>query len=92
MPKTFTIAQARHDLAALVHRLERESRIQLTRRGKPVAVLLSQREYERLTAARTGFWSAYTSFRESLDLKSLDIDPAIFEAARDKSAGREMHW
>jgi len=92
VPKTYSIAEARDALAALVHRLEHEPLIQLTRRGKPVAVLLSQREYARLTAAPAGFWNAYTSFRKSLDLNSLGIEPAIFAGARDKSPGREIEW
>lgn len=45
MPKSFSIAKARHDLAALVQQLEHQSRIELTRRGKPVAVLLSLGDY-----------------------------------------------
>ena len=44
MPKSFSIAEARHNLAAVVHELDRKPRIQFTRRGKPVAVLLSIRE------------------------------------------------
>ena len=39
----YTIAEARHNLAAIVHELEDKEQIELTRRGEPVAVLLSQR-------------------------------------------------
>jgi antitoxin Phd len=55
MPKSFSIAEARHDLAALVHQLDRKPLIELTRRGKPVAVLLSIREYNRLAAPAKAF-------------------------------------
>jgi len=41
--QSFSIAEARHDLAAVVHQLEHQPHIQLTRRGKPVAVLMSLR-------------------------------------------------
>ncbi|HZQ08815.1 MAG TPA: type II toxin-antitoxin system Phd/YefM family antitoxin [Anaerolineae bacterium] len=92
MFKTFSIAEARHSLAELVHQLERQPIIHLTRRGKPVAVLLSQREFERLTATRTPFWDAYTVFRKSFDLVALDIEPNIFHDTRDRSLGREMEW
>ena len=90
MEKTFSIAEARHNLAALVHELEHRPRIQLTRRGKTVAVLLSVREYQRLTAAH--FWEAYTAFRTTTDLAQLDIDPAVFKGVRDQSPGREVRW
>lgn len=92
MFKTFSIAQARNDLARLVHQLERQPIIHLTRRGKPVAVLVSQREYERLTATQTHFWEAYAAFRNAVDLAALNIEPNVFDGVRDKSNGREMTW
>jgi prevent-host-death family protein len=88
--KTFSIAQTRDNLAALLKTLRRESVIRITRRGKPVAVLLSVEDYDRLTAGKTGFWSAYTSFRQHVDLAALDIGPDVFEAVRDVSPGREV--
>ncbi len=90
MARAFSIAQARHNLAALVHDLERQPFIQLTRRGKPVAVLLSLREYQRLTTVR--FWDAYTAFRTTTDLSKLDIQPNLFDGLRDKAPGREARW
>lgn len=92
MPKTYSIAQARHDLAAIVHELERHPLIQLTRRGQPVAVLLSMREYEHLQRTRVSFWEAYHAFRSSTDLKHLAIDARAFENVRDRSTGREVRW
>ena len=92
MFKLLSIAEARHDLAAVVHQLEHQPRIQLTRRGKPVAVLLSWREYNRLTAQTPGFWAAYSTFTEAVDLPQLKIEPPVFEAVRDQSHGREVKW
>ncbi len=90
MQKSFSIAEARHNLAALIHELEHWPLIQLTRRGKPVAVLLSVREYQRLVNNSVGFWDAYTAFRASTDLAPLDIEPDIFQGLRDQSTGREI--
>ena len=90
--QSFSIAEARHDLAAVVHQLERQPRIQLTRRGKPVAVLMSLREYERLTAGTQDFWSTYAAFTANVDLPKLAIDPQLFAESRDRSTGREMNW
>jgi prevent-host-death family protein len=87
MSRRYSIAEARHDLAVLVHELEGRDRIELTRRGEPVAVMLSLREYRRLTAGRDRFWDAYRAFRETVDLSRLGIEPEIFE--RDPSPGRE---
>lgn len=92
MIKTVSIAEARHNLAALVHALDRRSCIELTRRGKPVAVLLSIREYNRLRAASTDFWDAYTAFRKRVNLAQLTIEPKVWEGVRDSSPGREVEF
>ena len=90
MTKRYTIAEARQNLAAVVHELERRSRVELTRRGKPVAVMLSMREFERVSAPRRRFWDAYEAFRQTSNLPQLGIDPTVFEGVRDRSPGREV--
>ena len=90
MDKTFSVAQTRDNLAALLKTLRRESVIRITRRGKPVAVLLSVEDYDRLTSGKSGFWNAYTRYLQQVDLGALDIGPDVFEAVRDTSPGREV--
>jgi prevent-host-death family protein len=92
MIKEYSIAEARNQFAAIVHDLKTTPSIQLTRRGKPVAMLMAIEEYERLTASRAGFWDNSQAFRNTVDLAGLDIDPAIFEDLRDASPGREVNW
>lgn len=89
MPREFSIAHARNQLPALVHEVEEGQPVRLTRRGKPVAVLLSLREYERLGARRADLWDAIESFRRQADLRELDVDE-IFAGVRDRSPGREV--
>ena len=88
--KQYSIAEARHNLAALVHELERKALIELTRRGEPVAVLLSIREYRRLTANRGGFWSMYEAFRAATNLPQLKIELEVLDGLRDLSPGRPV--
>lgn len=90
MTKRYSIAEARQNLAAVVHELDRRARIELTRRGKPVAVILSMREFERVSAPRGRFWDAYKSFCEAVNLPKLGIDPTVFEGVRDRTPGREV--
>jgi antitoxin Phd len=92
MRKSFSIAEARHNLAALVHQLDRHKRIELTRRGKPVAVMMSVREYNRLATPARHFWEAYATFAEAIDLRRLKIEPEILSDVRDQSGGREVNW
>ncbi len=92
MAHTYSIAEARHNLAAIVHELDRGTTVELTRRGEPVAVLLSMRAYRRLNAPRSGFWEAYQAFRQAFPLVELDIAPEVFADVRDQTSGRERSW
>lgn len=89
MHKRYSIAEARHDLAAIVHELEQEPTIELTRRGEPVAVLLSLAEYRRLLTRQGDFWDAYTAFRAEQAPENADL-AALLHTARDRSPGREV--
>jgi prevent-host-death family protein len=91
MSKKYSIAEARNNLAAIVHELEAIDSIELTRRGSPVAVLLSKEVYDRLQAGNTGFWHAYKNYAKQINLSELKIEPAeIFGGLRDHSAGRKV--
>jgi cellobiose PTS system EIIB component len=90
MPKRYSIAEARHNLAAIVHELEDQPLIELTRRGDPVAILLSYAAYRRLRSGG-GFWAAYSAFRETVDASQLETEAASFQAVRDRSPGREVN-
>jgi len=90
MPKQYSIAEARNRFTAIVRDVERESAVELTRRGKPVAVLLSIQEYKRLSSNKDGFWKAFTAFRNQVNLQELGIEPDIFTGLRDQSPGREV--
>jgi prevent-host-death family protein len=93
MIKTYSIAEARDHFTELVRAVEEENTIQLTRRGKLVAILLSPDEYDRLQDKRVGFWDAYTEFRRHLDQQALDLAPdEVFADVRDQTPGREATW
>lgn len=90
MLKQYSIAEARDRFASLVRKVERDDPVEVTRRGKPVAVLLSIEDYQRLQAQRIGFWQAFSAFRGKFDLQGLNIEPEIFTEQRDGSPGREV--
>ena len=93
MTKKYSIAEARENLSGIVHEVEGGSRVELTRRGKPVAVLIGIDEYQRLAGGRRDFWEAYEEFRREFDLTSLGIDPKeSFGDIRDSSPSREFSW
>ncbi|MBI4469001.1 MAG: type II toxin-antitoxin system Phd/YefM family antitoxin [Acidobacteria bacterium] len=88
MPKRYSIAQARDRLAQLVHGAEGGAAIELTRRGEPVAVLVSIKDYQRFLAGGRTFREALDKFRNEVNVADLGIEPALFP--RDPSAGRDV--
>ncbi|MCM3874938.1 MAG: type II toxin-antitoxin system Phd/YefM family antitoxin [Thermoanaerobaculia bacterium] len=91
MPKSLSIADARNRLAKVVHDVETGPPVELTRRGKPVAMIVSVREFETLAGARGSFASALRRFRKANDLKRGGIDRSFFGRLRDKSPGRPVN-
>ena len=90
MQKQFSIAEAKNKLSTIIHSVEKGPYVELTRRGKPVAVLLSIQEYERLSRKYTGFWSAISEFRRKLEDEGIEISDRDFEGLRNLSSGREV--
>ena len=90
MSKRFSIAEARANLPAIVDRAEAGQEIELTRRGKPVAVVLSIRELERLRGERSSFGEAYRQFLKAHPLREVGLEGDFFESARDRGPGRKV--
>lgn len=88
MPRQVSIAQASNSLSKLVHSVEDGPAVELTRRGKPVAALLSKESYDRLRSRKPDFWEAIERLRSEADLDDLDLGE-VLEGVRDPSPGRE---
>ena len=81
-----SVADARRRLPQLLRKAEDGEEIRISRRGKPVAVLLSVDEYERLRRRRPSVRAALASFRERIEGDGgVDLD-----VPRDPSPGREI--
>lgn len=88
--KTYSVAEARQNFARLIRSAERGKAIEITRRGEPVAVLLSAAEYLALTAERPRFVEALAALRDELAVGDLGIGDEEFEGLRDESPGRQV--
>lgn len=78
MNKDYSIAEARHDLPAIVHEVERTGHARITRRGQPVAVMLSIAEYEQLKSSR----------RKEIEWSAATLDTRGFKFDRDEANAR----
>ena len=91
MSRQYSIAEARGKLSHVIQEAEQGTKVELTRRGKPVAILLSLNEYERLSRKRGSFWESYQEFRRKYG--DLDFETAdAFADVRDPSPGRDFSW
>lgn len=90
MTQQYSITEARANLSAIVDEAESGLRIELTRRGKPVAAVVSLRVLERLRSERGGFSVAYKEFLKKHSLAEVGLEPNFFDAARDRREGRKV--
>ncbi len=87
--RTYSIAVARSRLAAIVDEAEAGGEVELTRRGQPVAVVVSRRELDRLRGRGRDFREAYQAFRGRCS--PADFGPGREIAGpRDRSPGRNV--
>ena len=87
-----SVAEARQNFARLISTAQQGRAIEITRRGEPVAVLLSASEYLVLTGERPSFVEAVDRVRERLGVDELGIGDEVFEGLRDDSPGREVSF
>jgi prevent-host-death family protein len=88
--KEFSIADARRNLPSVVNAVESGAEVRLTRRGRPVAVVVSMNEYARLTGNRTSFAEALSAFRRRFPTSASKLRRSDFASLRDRSKGRKI--
>lgn len=89
--RSVSIAQARAALPDLVKDAETGTPVEITRRGKPVAVLVSATTYQRLSAERPTFTQALGRFLATADRIGPPLEGDGFEGLRDPTPGRDVH-
>lgn len=90
MPNSYSIAEAKGRLPQLVHEAEAGRPVEITRRGRAVAVLLSTGDYARLTEPLKSLWLGIRELRAGHKFGSPDEDD-LFADVRDPSPGRAVN-
>ena len=90
MPKKYSIAEARSNLPKIVDQAEAGAEVESNRRGKPVAVIISHRQLERLRSERPRFADVYKAFLRKHTLKDVGVEDDFFQAARERGTGRKV--
>ena len=89
-----SIAEAKNALTRLIYKAERGEAVHITRRGKPVVVLVSEEEYGRLKAGeqKKDVWQALQEWRAQASFDWPELTPKEVDSWRDRSPGREFSW
>jgi prevent-host-death family protein len=90
MHRKYSIAEARAQLLSLVDAVSGGRPVELTRRGQPVAVLLSIQTFARLREERTDFRHAYEAFTSRYSLAEIGWEPNEIVSPRDREGGRRV--
>jgi prevent-host-death family protein len=86
---TLSITQAQANLAALIDRAEAGEAIRITRHGKPVAVLLSTAEYNKLHRRHENLTALAARMRKEAKTQGIALfEDAELEGLRDHSHRR----
>ena len=90
MSQRYSIAEARSHLPTIIDQAESGVEVELTRRGQPVAVVVSSREFERLRGRRLHFADAYRRFLKKYSLEEIGVESDFAVSTRDRTKGRKV--
>ena len=88
--KEYSLADARRNLAEVLDEVEVGAEVRLTRRGKPVAVVVSVSEYDRLTQKRVSFAQALGELRKRFPQAAGGAGNRYWTSLRDRGRGRKV--
>ena len=88
------VARARNELTRLVHEAEEGEVVRITRRGNPVAALVSSDACEGLEARDTkrDVWRAIEDWRTQASFDWPELTHEEVNDRRDQHPGREPSW
>jgi prevent-host-death family protein len=88
--KSYSVADARAHLAEILDDVEAGKDVQLTRRGRPVALVLSPQRYQMLCSEHTNFADAYRAFLGRHTAEDIGLDPGFLASLRDRAPGHRV--
>lgn len=89
-----SVVEAKARLADLIRRAEAGESVHITRRGKAVAVLVSESELAALRsrAPTRDLWETIADWRAGAGFDWPDLTDTAVDGWRDRSPGRTFEW
>jgi prevent-host-death family protein len=88
--KSYSVAQARAHLPDILDDVEAGKEIELTRRGRAVAIVISPEKYQALRGSQCNFGEDYRAFIGRHALAEIGLEADSFDAPRDQAPGRRI--
>lgn len=85
------MAEARRTLPRLLDDVQSGREVRITRRGEPVAVVVSLARYEELERGGQGSWASLVGALRA-EFPKRDPESRTWEGLRDRSPGRKQRW
>ncbi len=90
MSRRYSVAEARSHLPTIIDQAESGVAVELTRRGQPVAVVVSSREFDRLRGRRSRFADAYRRYLQHYSPEEIGVERNFAASTRDRTTGRKV--
>jgi prevent-host-death family protein len=90
MSKSYSVADARAHLPEILDDVEAGTDVQLTRRGRLVALVLSPERYEMLCSELTNFGDAYRAFLSRHTNEEIGLTSGFLDSLRAREPGRRV--
>jgi prevent-host-death family protein len=90
MSKSYSVADARAHLPDILDDVEAGKDVQLTRRGRAVALVLSPQRYDMLRSEHTNFGDVFRAFLGRHAQEEIGLEPDFFSSIRDREPGRRV--
>jgi prevent-host-death family protein len=90
MRRSYSVASARAKLAEIVDEVASGEDVEIMRRGKKVAVLVSPARYARMSGKRLGFGGAYAAFMRKPEAKDFGVEVDFAQGLRDRGLARPV--
>jgi len=90
MLQRYSIAEAKAHLPMIVDQAESGVEVELTRRGRPVGVVVSRQKFDRLRGKGSHFRETYRKFLEKYSVKEIGREDDVIVSMRSKGAGRKV--
>ena len=88
MGRSYSVTDARTHLRKILDEVQAGREVHLTRRGVPIAVVVSADRAEMLRAKRPSFPDAYRAFLQRHSPDDIGMDAEAFDSLRDETLGR----